>query len=188
LRLLLATIGDGRDVVFDESVHGATKTMWDAAKGLPLGWLLLQTTLLFLLLIVSFSRRRGPVRLPVVLPRSSPVEFATSMGDLYEKAAASSAATEAAKRRLLRIVMREAGVAQGTVEEGPEAIAEALQVRLGGDWSGVRDHLREAKRAQQETIAMRSALALVRALSEDAKRVRASLEPRGVRGAKVQVG
>jgi hypothetical protein len=188
LRLLLATIGDGRDVVFDESVHGATKTMWDAAKGLPLGWLLLQATLLFLLLIVSFSRRRGPVRLPVVLPRSSPVEFATSMGDLYEKAAASSAATEAAKRRLLRIVMREAGVAQGTVEEGPEAIAEALQVRLGGDWTGVRDHLREAKRAQQETITMRSALALVRALSEDAKRVRASLEPRGVRGAEVQVG
>ena len=188
LRLLLATIGDGRDVVFDESVHGVTKTVWDAAKGLPLGWLLLQAVLLFGLLIVSFSRRRGPTRVPVVLPRSSPVEFATSMGDLYEKAAASSAATEAAKRRLLRIVMREAGVAQGTVEEGPEAIAEALHVRLGGDWAEVRDHLREAARAKQETIAMGSALALVRALSEDAKRVRARLEPRRLRGVEVQAG
>ena len=188
LRLLLATIGDGRDVVFDESVHGVTKTVWDAAKGLPLGWLLLQAVLLFGLLIVSFSRRRGPIRVPVVLPRSSPVEFATSMGDLYEKAAASSAATEAAKRRLLRIVMREAGVAQGTVEEGPEAIAEALHVRLGGDWAEVRDHLREAARAKQETIAMGSALALVRALSEDAKRVRARLEPRRLRGVEVQAG
>jgi len=174
--------------VFDESVHGVTKTVWDAAKGLPLGWLLLQAVLLFVLLIVSFSRRRGPIRVPVVLPRSSPVEFATSMGDLYEKAAASSAATEAAKRRLLRIVMREAGVAQGTVEEGPEAIAEALHVRLGGDWAEVRDHLREAARAKQETIAMGSALALVRALSEDAKRVRARLEPRRLRGVEVQAG
>jgi hypothetical protein len=178
LRLLLATVGDGRDVVFDESLHGAAKTLWDAAKGLPLRWLALQATLLFVLLIASFSRRRGPLRSPVLLPRSSPVEFATSMGDLYEKAAASSAATEAARRRLLRVLTREAGVAQAMVDEGPEAIAEALHERLGGDWSRVRDHLREAKTAQHGAIAMRSALALVRALSEDAKSVRARLEPR----------
>jgi hypothetical protein len=186
LRLLLASVGAGpglaqnagRDVVFGESLHGAVKSLWDEAKGLPLKWLALQAALLFALLVVSFSRRRGPVRSPVRLPRSSPVEFATSMGDLYEKAAASSAATEAAKRRLWRVLTREAGVAQGTIEEGPEAIAEALRLRLGGDWSLVSEHLQEAKRAQHEAIAMRSALALVRALSEDAKRVRARLAPR----------
>jgi hypothetical protein len=176
LKLLLASVGAGRDVVFEESLYGAVKTLWDEAKGLPLSWLAMQAALLFGLLVVSFSRRRGPVRSPVGLPRSSPVEFATSMGDLYEKAAASSAATEAAKRRLLRVLTREAGVAQGTIEEGPEAIAEALHARLGGDWSVVSEHLQEAKKAQQEAIAMRSALALVRALSEDAKRVRESLE------------
>jgi predicted short-subunit dehydrogenase-like oxidoreductase (DUF2520 family) len=77
---------------------------------------------------------------------------------------------------LLRVLTREAGVAQGTIEEGPEAIAEALHTRLGGDWSVVSEHLREAKRVQHEAIAMRSALALVRALSEDAKRVRESLQ------------
>ncbi|HSY34127.1 MAG TPA: DUF4350 domain-containing protein [Acidobacteriaceae bacterium] len=185
LKLLLASVGvgpglaqdAGRDVVFGESLHGAVRSIWDAAKGLPLKWLALQAALLFALLVVSFSRRRGPVRAPVRLPRSSPVEFAVSMGDLYEKAAASSAATEAAKRRLLRVLTREAGVAQGTIEEGPEAIAEALRARLGGDWSLMSEHLEEAKRAQHEVIAMRSALALVRALSEDAKRVRASLVP-----------
>lgn len=190
LRLLLATVGDsqvsgqnaGRVVVFDESLYAATKTLWDAAKGLPMGWLLSQVALLLVLLVVSFSRRRGPVRSAVLLPRSSPVEFAVSMGDLYEKAAATSSATEAAKRRLLRIVTREAGVAQGTIEEGPEAIAEALQVRLGGDWSRVSEHLNDAKKAQHEAIAMGSALALVRALSEDAKKVRAGLEPRAERG------
>ncbi len=187
LKLLLATVGAGREVVFDESLHGAVKTLWDEAKGLPLSWLSLQVALLFGLLIVSFSRRCGPLRSPVRLPRSSPVEFAVSMGDLYEKAAASSAATEAAKRRLLRVLTREAGVAQGTVEEGPEAIAEALRVRLGGDWSRLSEHLEEAKRAQHEAIAMRSALALVRALSEDARRVRASLAPKDGRRAELQV-
>lgn len=187
LRLLMASVGEGRDVVFDESLHGVVKTLWDAARGLPLRWLALQAALLFVLLVLSFSRRRGPLRSQVQLPRSSPVEFAASMGDLYEKAAASSAATEAAKRRLLRVLTREAGVAQGTIEEGPEAIAEALTERLGGDWSRVSAHLHEAKRAQHETIAMRSALALVRALSEDAGSVRRSLEPEGGRRARLQV-
>jgi len=46
----------------------------------------------------------------------------------------------------------------------------------------VSEHLKDAKSAQHEAIAMGSALALVRALSEDAKRVRAGLEPRAVRG------
>jgi hypothetical protein len=187
LRLLLATVGSGRDVVFDESLHGGVRTLWDAAKGLPLRWLALQAALLFALLVVSFSRRRGPLRSPVRLPRSSPVEFAASMGDLYEKAAASSAATEAAKRRLLRVLTREAGLAQGTIEEGPEAIAEALQERLGGDWSRLSEHLREAKKAQHEAIAMSSALALVRALSEDAKSVRARLAPEVGLRAELQV-
>jgi hypothetical protein len=187
LKLLLASVGSGREVVFEESLYGAVKTMWDEAKGLPLSWLALQAALLFVLLVVSFSRRRGPVRSAVRLPRSSPVEFATSMGDLYEKAAASSAATEAAKRRLLRVLTREAGVAQGTMEEGPEAIAEALRLRLGGDWSLVSEHLQEAKRVQHEAIAMRSALALVRALSEDAKSVRESLQPKDSGRAELRV-
>lgn len=176
LKLLMASVGSGREVVFGEPLFMGAKSLWDEAKGLPLKWLALQAALLFALLVVSFSRRRGPLRSPVRLPRSSPVEFATSMGDLYEKAAASSAATEAAKRRLLRVLTREVGVAQGTIEEGPEAIAEALSVRLGGDWARVGEHLEEAGRARHEAIAMGSALALVRALSEDAKRVRARLE------------
>jgi hypothetical protein len=186
LKLLLATVGSGREVVFDESLHGAVKSIWDEAKGLPLRWVAVQAALLFVLLVVSFSRRRGPVRAPVRLPRSSPVEFATSMGDLYEKAGASSAATEAATRRLLRVLVREAGLAQGTIEEGPEAVAEALRLRLGGDWSLVSEHLQEAKRAEHESIAMGSALALVRALSEDAKRVRESLAPKKMSSAELQ--
>jgi hypothetical protein len=186
LKLLLATVGSGREVVFDESLHGAVKSIWDEAKGLPLRWVAVQAALLFVLLVVSFSRRRGPVRAPVRLPRSSPVEFATSMGDLYEKAGASSAATEAATRRLLRVLVREAGLAQGTIEEGPEAVAEALRLRLGGDWSLVSEHLQEAKRAEHESIAMESALALVRALSEDAKRVRESLAPKKMSSAELQ--
>jgi hypothetical protein len=172
LRLLLASVGAGRDVIFDESLHGAAKTMWDEAKGLPLWWMALQCALFFALMVFSFSRRRGPLRMPVTLPRSSPVEFATSMGDLYEKAGATSAATEAARRRLLRVVSREAGISQESVKGGPEAIAEALKARLGGDWGQVKEHLTRCREMEHGKTSADGALALVRALHEDVTMVR----------------
>jgi hypothetical protein len=124
------------------------------------------------LLVLSFSRRNGPLRAPVMLPRSSPVEFATSMGDLYEKARATTAATDAARRRLLRAIVREAGVPQGIVDEGPKAIVSALRERLGGDWTVVGLHLEKANDAAKESPTYREALAITRALAEDAERIR----------------
>ena len=181
LRLLLLSAGDGRDIVFDESLHESViPTLWDTAKGLPIGWLSLQTAALFVLLVLSFSRRRGPLRQPVTLPRSSPVEFAESMGDLYEKGGATSAATEAARRRLLRVLTREAGVTQGAIQHGPEAIAEALQTRLGSEAKNLAEsvaaHLHDADAVLRTPPPARSALALVRALSEDAEAIRTRLQ------------
>jgi hypothetical protein len=180
LRLLLASIGDGRNVVFDEALQTATETSWSATKGLPLTWLALQAAALFVLLVLSFSRRRGPIRMPVVLPRSSPVEFANSMGDLYEKAHATSAATEAARRRLLRVLTLDAGVMQSAIQRGPAAIAEALHQRLGGDWQRLAGHLTAAESAAKDPVSERSGLALVRKLSEDAAAVREAIAPREV--------
>jgi hypothetical protein len=182
LRLTLVSVGEGREVVFDESLHGAAKTMWDAAKGLPLWWMALQCGLFFVLMVFSLSRRRGPLRMPVTLPRSSPVEFATSMGDLYEKAGATSAATEAAKRRLLRVLSREAGLSQESIKGGPEAIAEALKARLGGDWSEVSGHLLRCREMEHGKASVHGAFALVRALNEDVVEVRARLKPPVVEG------
>ena len=178
LKLLLASVGDGRTVLFDEylhTLHGQT----DPTKGLPLFWLMVQGAVLFVLLVLSFSRRKGPLRMPVVLPRSSPLEFAESMGDLYAKAGATAAATTAAQRRLMRVLQREAGVAKATIDLGPQAVGEALQTRLGGDWSRLAEHLRQAEEAADAEVTPRSALALVKALVEDEAEVRAALKPRG---------
>ena len=179
LGLLLASVGDGRRVLFDESLHGAAQQMWDRVKGLPLTWLWVQVWIVVALLLFSFSRRSGPVRGLVTLPRSSPVEFAASMGNLYEKAGATNAATEAAKRRLLRVLVREAGVTRAAVAMGPDAVVEALEHRLGGDWARVAAHLREAEVARMGAVSAKSALALVKAMSEDVEAVRAKLRPEG---------
>jgi hypothetical protein len=178
LRLLLAAVGPGRDVVFDEALFGAPRSMWDAAKGLPLVWLGLQAALLFVLLVLSFSRRRGPLRVPVMLPRSSPVEFAESMGDLYERGGATAAAVSAARRRLLQMLGREAGLPASVLARAPEEIAEALGERVPGDWSALAGHLAEAAFVLEEERSAGNALALVRALRKDADEVREAIAVR----------
>ena len=177
LRLLLASLGTDRRVLFDEALLQTVRSPWSAARGLPLPWMLGQVTVVFGLLVFSFSRRRGPLGLPAGVPRSSPVEFAVSMGDLYEKAGATGAATEAARRRLERVLEREAGLGQRTVEAGPEAIAAALGARFGGNWQGLGDHLVEAAIARDVDPKAGSALKLVRALAEDADRIRRAARP-----------
>ena len=180
LRLTLARVGADRTVLCDGTLQQGVRSQWTAARGLPLLWLLGQAGLVFLLLVFSFSRRRGPVRLPVAVPRSSPVEFAVSMGDLYEKAGATGAATEAARRRLGRVLVREGGLPQRTVEAGPEAVVAGLEARFGGEgqaWAGVGEHLRQAGEAVDVQLKPRSALALVRALGEDVARVQRAARP-----------
>jgi hypothetical protein len=179
LRLLLATVGEpGRTVLFDEFVHGNRVGFWDDAKGLPLWSLWWQLVLIAVLLVLSFSRRKGPLRMPVVMPRTSPVEFAESMGHLYQRAGATHAATGMARRRLLRFLQTECGVARVTIDEGPAAIAEALQERFGGDWSALRKHLADAGAAERAEITPKSALRLVQALDDDVERLQAILAPK----------
>jgi hypothetical protein len=172
LRLLLLSLGSDRTVLWDESLHETVPGLLDAARGLPIWWVLAQVALLAVLLVLSFSRRNGPLRAPVMLPRSSPVEFASSMGDLYEKARATTAATDAARRRLLRAIVRDAGVPQAIVEDGSQAVVRALKERLGGDWAMVGVHLEKANDATRESPTSREALAISRALSEDSERIR----------------
>ncbi len=193
LHLLLASLGpahspgldhsgatshdSARRILFDESLQQPVRSKWSAATGLPLRSLLAQAGLVFALLVFSFSRRRGPVRLPVSVPRSSPLEFAASMGDLYGRAGATGVATAAAKRRLQRVLIRDGGLPQRTAEGDPAEIANALAARFGGDWTAAADHLREATETVDISLRARGALALVRALGRDAERVRVAAGP-----------
>ncbi len=116
--------------------------------------------------------------MPVTVPRTSPVEFAESMGHLYQRAGATNAATGMARRRLLRFLQSECGVARITIDEGPTAVAEALQERFGGDWSALRRHLEDAAHAESTELAPNSALKLVQALDDDISRLQSILAPR----------
>jgi hypothetical protein len=168
LKLMLASVGGaGRRVLFDEYFHGERASLWDTAKGLPIRQISWQCAVVAVLLVLSFGRRNGPIRLPVRLPRSSPVEFAESMGQLYRKAGATQAAVDGARRRLLKFLEDQCGVPREVLRSTPQAIVEAVEERLGGRWRALGEHLTQAAQSEHEDVTLASTLELVKALDGD---------------------
>jgi Domain of unknown function (DUF4350) len=183
LKLVLASVGGAdRRVLFDEYFHGGRTSLWDTAKGLPISQIAWQCGIVGILLVLSFGRRNGPLRSPVRLPRSSPLEFAESMGRLYGKAGATQAALDGARRRLLKFLEEQCGVPREVLRSTPEAIVEAVEDRLGGRWSVVGEHLSQALEAVHHAVTLTSTLDLVKALDRDqrdlAERMRSGLSGR----------
>jgi hypothetical protein len=168
LKLVLASMGGAdRRVLFDEYFHGTQASLWDTAKGLPLRQISWQCAVVALLLVLSFGRRSGPIRLPVRLPRSSPVEFAESMGRLYWRAGATQAAVDGARGRLLKFLEDQCGVPRDVLRSSPEAIVTAVEERLGGRWSALGEHLTQAAQSEHRDVTVASTLQLVKALDRD---------------------
>lgn len=179
LALLLASIGPApRRVLFDEHLHELDEGLWDTAKGLPIASLTLQCCAVGVLLVFSRGRRNGPLRRPVRMPRTSPLEFAESMGRLYERAGATSAATEAARTRLLRYLVEVCGLPQAflrTPPPPPEDLSSALSERFTGDWSGLAANLEAARLAAATPLTRPNALKLVQALEADQRELQQRL-------------
>lgn len=163
LRLLLASVGSpGQRVLFDEYIHGAREDVWDTMRGTPVKALLWQLVALALLVILSFGRRSGPVRALARTTRTSPLEFAESMGALYQKAGAADVATGAAERRLMDFLHGEGGIPRETLRSTPEAIAAAVAARFFYASPDFATDLRAAREAEFKQQSAKSALELVR--------------------------
>ena len=176
LRLLLLSLGETsrqepRTVLFDEYIHGDRLGAGSLLSGLPLRSLALQACVVALLLVFSFSRRFGPLRAPATVGRTSPLEFAWSMGKLYEKAGATGSPIEAALRRLTRLLTQRCSVpAQLFSPERAGGLADYLSQRLGGgDWEALEQDMQRAAGVQYKAASKRQALALVRALDAHAE-------------------
>jgi hypothetical protein len=168
LKLVLASVGGlDRRVLFDEYFHGKRASLWDTAKGLPIWQVALQCAVVAVLLVLSFGRRNGPIRLPVRLPRSSPLEFAESMGRLYKRAGATQVAVDGARQRLLKFLEEQCGVPRDVLRSTPQVIVEAVEERVGGRWSTLGEHLTLAANTEHTTVTLASTLELVKALDRD---------------------
>jgi hypothetical protein len=188
LKLVLASVGGpDRRVLFDEYFHGERASLWDTAKGLPIKQVAWQCAVVAVLLVLSFGRRSGPIRLPVRLPRSSPLEFAESMGRLYKKAGATQAAVDGARRRLLKFLEEQCGIPRDVLRSTPQAVVEAVEERLGGRWSALGEHLMQAADTEHNAVTLASTLELVKALDRDQRDLAEGIRP-GLAGQSILKG
>lgn len=164
LELFLNSLGprDRVHVLWDEYYHGERAGMWSHLRATPTPWALLQLALVGFFILLTFSRRNGPVRMPFVEPRLSPLEFVDTVGSLYHKARAHSAAVAIAYKRFRYLLARQAGVA---VTARPAAVCEAVGHRPGAD-DQLLDVLRDCELALYDPgFAQERGLDLVRRLN-----------------------
>ncbi|HVN92248.1 MAG TPA: DUF4350 domain-containing protein [Terracidiphilus sp.] len=180
LNLFLSSLGprDGHNFYWDESLHGEARTEWYYASG-PAMWLLRGALLLIGVLIVfSFSRRRGPVRdLPVPV-RTTPVEFLEALGSLYAEAKASATAVELAYERFRRRMGDLCGL------KGAKMSAQELAIALRRRFPNVPPSLEKdladcEAAANNDKLQPKSALALVQALGRLSETINAAARPSG---------
>jgi hypothetical protein len=166
LNLFLNSLGAPQNHHFywDESLHGEVYSDWYFASGAALNLLRFGLLGIALLVIFSFSRRRGPVRdLPAPV-RATPVEFLEALGSLYAEAGASSTSVELAFERFRRRMGDLCGL------KGPKMNAEelgfALRRRFPPADEVLEKDLAECEEAiGNESLQPKKALALVQALS-----------------------
>jgi hypothetical protein len=166
LNLFLNSLGAPANHHFywDESLHGEVYSDWFYASGAALNLLKAGLLGIALLVIFSFSRRRGPVRdLPAPV-RSTPVEFLEALGSLYAEAGASATSVELAYERFRRRMGDLCGL-QGA-KMSAEELGLALRRRFPRGPEALEKDLAECEEViGSDNLQPKKALALVQALS-----------------------
>jgi hypothetical protein len=124
--------GDYR-IYWDEYFHGERRSLWSYASHTSISWALAQIALLAATIIFTFSRRSGPMYRPARVSRLSPLEYVDTLGGLYQRAKASSAAVSVSLQRLRYLLTRQLGLAS----DAPDTeVAQAAEERLA--WKNFR--------------------------------------------------
>jgi hypothetical protein len=112
-----------------------------------MAWSGLQIALLVVTVLFAFSRRSGPTFVPAENSRLWPLEFVDTLGGLYERAKAASAATSVSYFRLRTLLTRQLSLPSTTKDA---ELAVAAEQRLGWKNSGLGLLLARASAARNE--------------------------------------
>jgi hypothetical protein len=183
LDLFLNSLGPraGRHFYWDESLHGEIRSEWSFVSG-PALWLLrLGLPVLALLVLLSFSRRSGPVRELQPTARATPIEFIDALGSLYRNAGAASTAVSIAWERFRRHALQSAvaGRLRGQPMNAAELAAVLRRRFPGADPELERDLMACEAAAGDEALSEREALRLVQLLDRHADSLDAAARPTG---------
>ncbi len=149
-------------VLWDEYFHGYRRSLWDYFRETPVPWAIFQLGVVALFILLAFARRSGPLYAPAGVSRLSPLEFVDTLGDLYRRANAGSAAVRVAYARFRTQLIRRLALAP-TISNAQ--LDSAVRERLGWKQPGLMDTLQRAEKAGREIdIPAPDALKIVQAL------------------------
>jgi hypothetical protein len=117
-------------IFWDEYFHGYRRSLGASIERSPVKWMFVQLALFVGVLLLTYSRRSGPISIPPKVVRLSPLEFVRTLGSLYEKAGAASVAVDIYYHRFRYWLTRRLGLAANVeVGELERAIRERWNVR-----------------------------------------------------------
>jgi hypothetical protein len=156
-------------ILWDEYYHGDRGTLFSYFAKTPLPWAGLQTAILFLAIVFTFSRRTGPVRAQAAVARLSPLEFVETLGDLYQSAHAGSAAVNTAYQRFRYVFGRRTGLpARARIPD----VCRAAEAQLGWTEPALLDTLLRSERAMRSlNVPESEALDLTQRLHDYTERI-----------------
>jgi hypothetical protein len=171
MELLLNSIGAAGDnhVLWDEYFHGVQRTAGSYLRETPVLLGLAQGALAVLALLLTYSRRNGPIYPPDSPSRLSPLEFVETLGGLYRRAHVTRAALEVPYLRFRMLASRQLGLKTDV----PAAdLARAIRNRLGYKNDDLRDLLVRIEAALYDPeLQEGAALELVQQLHSHARRL-----------------
>jgi hypothetical protein len=127
LEFFLACAGEPKEgeILWDEYFHGYRRSLAASAERTPVKWLFLQLALFTLTILLTYARRSGPVCVPAMETRLSPLEFVRTLGSLYRQAGAAPVAVDIGYHRFRYWLTRRLGMAgNASVEEMERAVRE----------------------------------------------------------------
>jgi hypothetical protein len=162
LEFVMACLSDSkRQVFFDEYYHGHRPGEALSDTGRALWWMLAQVSLLAVAIVLTFSRRSGPIQAPRPETRLSPLEFVETLGGLYERANASAVPVEVAHQRFRYRLTRRLGLPMNAPVEVIESSAANLLAYRNPELGRV---LRACQEATRSAPSKQTALELVKSL------------------------
>ncbi|HEX4426674.1 MAG TPA: DUF4350 domain-containing protein [Terriglobales bacterium] len=147
LEFFFACMGEPKDrqILWDEYFHGYRRSLIASAERTPLKWMFLQLALFTLAVLITYSRRSGPISIPPVEARLSPLEFVRTLGALYEQADAAPVAVDVSYHRFRYWLTRRLGMAgNASIEEMERAVRER--------WDFKDPHFAETLRACESVL------------------------------------
>ena len=172
LALLLNSLGDVQNthIFWDEYFHGFRHTPGEYFSAASVKFAALQGALIMLALILTYSRRNGPIHPLVQTSRLSPLEFVETLGSLYRRANATRSALEIPYQRFRFLATRQLGLKSDV--SAPD-LAQALGSRFGYKDSQLGPLLQEIEKALYDSeLKEARALDLVQQLSYHEQRLK----------------